>query len=72
MLYSQDSMEVTMTAEHYDNPVQHYSYRNITGNPEEWGYKGPGWYWWDEEAMYAYGPYSSEESAQEAMERGTK
>jgi hypothetical protein len=29
----------------------------------EWGYKGPGWYFWDETQTFAHGPFWSKDAA---------
>jgi hypothetical protein len=29
-----------------------------SGDPQ-WGYEGPGWYFWDETGAYCHGPYIS-------------
>lgn len=32
------------------------------------GWKGPGWYFWDEVGQYCYGPYPLEDEALEHLE----
>lgn len=29
----------------------------------DWGYRGPGWYFWDETWAYCHGPYDTQEEA---------
>jgi len=42
------------------------------GNPDEWDYDGPGWYFWKETWSDAHGPYPTEADAQQALKRYTE
>lgn len=35
---------------------------------EHYGYRGPGWYFWDETDAYCYGPYVAEIIASKALD----
>ncbi len=37
----------------------------LVGGEASWGYRGPGWYFWDETWAQAYGPYQTEAVARE-------
>jgi hypothetical protein len=37
-----------------------------TGN-KDYGFGGPGWYFWDETSAYMMGPYTSKELARQGM-----
>jgi len=38
----------------------------------DWGYHGPGWYFWDETGAYCHGPYESAELAYIGLEKYCK
>lgn len=38
----------------------------------EYGYKGPGWYFYDENWLYQHGPYNTKKEAQEACKEYAK
>lgn len=39
----------------------HIEYLNV--GEANWGWNGPGWYFWDESEAYCHGPYESQEAA---------
>jgi len=61
-------MEVTNTKNTNENPIEYIFVNPLTRN---WTYdeyfQGPGWYFWDENWLYAYGPYSSVEEAKQYL-----
>ena len=38
-----------------------------TEGEKVWGFKGPGWYFWDETWSWAYGPYPSKGKSEQAL-----
>lgn len=51
------------------NPIQYIS--EWTGSLEDAkaaGYKGPGWYFWDETWAYCHGPFTTQSYAEEALQ----
>ncbi len=51
--------------------IKHVEYLDMDKTPaaETYGYRGPGWYFWDETGACCHGPYVGEIVASKALEK---
>lgn len=61
-----DSVKPTMDGIQ-QNPIEYIE--RTFGNDEYWGFRGPGWYYWDETWTSVSGPFQTAESAEAALTR---
>lgn len=74
-MHKTDEDQIDLDGGGLEMSIQHVEYLDKAKVPNGWpsaeeqGYKGPGWYFWDETGAYCYGPCVGEIVASKALEK---